>query len=43
MAANEKYPEFTKEMKKTHTILIPNAIPVHFSIMGSVFRENGYC
>lgn len=42
MAANEKYPEFTKEMKKTHTILIPNAIPVHFSIMGSVFRENGY-
>lgn len=42
MATNEKYPEFTKEMKKTHTILIPNAIPVHFSIMGSVFRENGY-
>lgn len=38
----EKYPEFTKEMKETHTILIPNALPVHFSLMGSVFRENGY-
>ena len=37
-----KYPEFTKEMKATHTILIPNALPVHFSLMGSVFRENGY-
>lgn len=42
MTTNEKYPEFTKKMKKTHTILIPNAMPVHFSIMGSVFRENGY-
>ncbi len=42
MATNEIYPEFTLEMKKTHTILIPNAMPVHFSIMGSVFEEAGY-
>lgn len=42
MATNEHYPEFTKEMKETHTILIPNALPVHFSLMGSVFREAGY-
>lgn len=42
MATNENYPEFTKEMKETHTILIPNALPVHFSIMGSIFRNKGY-
>ena len=42
MATNELYPDFTPEMKKTHTILIPNALPVHFSLMGSVFRDAGY-
>lgn len=42
MATNDIYPEFTAEMKETHTILIPNALPVHFSLMGSVFREKGY-
>ena len=42
MATNENYPEFTREMKDTHTILIPNAMPVHFSIMGSIFRNAGY-
>lgn len=42
MATNEIYPEFTAEMKKTHTILVPNAMPVHFSLMGSVFKDAGY-
>lgn len=42
MATNENYPEFTKEMKETHTILIPNAMPVHFGIMGSIFVNAGY-
>lgn len=42
METNERFPEFTMEMKETHTILIPNALPVHFSLMGSVFREAGY-
>ena len=42
MATNELYPEFTVEMKKTHTILVPNAMPVHFSLMGSVFKDAGY-
>lgn len=42
MATNEKYVEFTEKMKKTHTILIPNALPVHFSLMGEIFREAGY-
>lgn len=42
MATNEIYPEFTVEMKRTHTILIPNALPMHFSLMGEVFRKEGY-
>ena len=42
MELSEKYPEFTAEMKKTHTILIPNALPVHFSLMESVLQEEGY-
>lgn len=42
MATNEMYAEFTKEMKETHTILIPNALPVHFSLMGSILEEAGY-
>ena len=33
---------FTKEMKKTHTILLPNMLPMHFKIMGEVFRRYGY-
>lgn len=42
MATNEIYPEFTVQMKQTHTILIPNALPMHFSLMGEVFRKEGY-
>lgn len=42
MATNEIYEEFTSQMKKTHTILIPNAMPVHFSLTGSVFKDAGY-
>ena len=42
IATNEIYPEFTAEMKQTHTILIPNALPMHFSLMGEVFRKEGY-
>ena len=33
---------FTKEMKKTHTILLPNMLPMHFKIMEEVFRHYGY-
>lgn len=42
MSTNEIYPEFTLEMKETHTILIPNVLPIHFSLMGEVFRQGGY-
>ena len=33
---------FTKEMRKTHTILIPNMAPIHFRIIERVFRNCGY-
>ena len=34
--------EFTKEMRKTHTILIPNMLNVHFTLLMPVFRKRGY-
>ena len=36
------YPLFTPEMKKTHTILIPMMLPIHFEILVSVFGQYGY-
>ena len=33
---------FTKEMKKTHTILVPTMLPMHFRFFVEVFRKNGY-
>jgi len=33
---------FTKEMKKTHTILIPMMLPIHFGIMKEVLQNEGY-
>ena len=33
---------FTKEMKKTHTILIPTMLPIHFQILGDVLENYGY-
>ncbi|GHV10947.1 2-hydroxyglutaryl-CoA dehydratase [Clostridia bacterium] len=36
------YPIFTPEMKSTHTILIPNMLPVHFKLIGKVMRNYGY-
>ena len=34
--------EFTKEMKQDYTILIPNMLPIHFSLIVNVFRQHGY-
>ena len=34
--------EFTAEMKKTHTILVPDMLPVHFRLLINVFEEYGY-
>lgn len=33
---------FTKEMRKTHTILCPQMAPIHFEIIQEAFRESGY-
>ena len=34
--------EFTKEMKKTHTILAPQMSPIHFSLLQDAFHYSGY-
>ncbi len=34
--------EFTKEMKKTHTILIPNMLNMHFEIIEELLVSEGY-
>ena len=34
--------EFTQEMKKDYTILVPNMLPVHFGFLLKVFEEYGY-
>ena len=33
---------FTKEMKKEYTLLFPMMAPIHFNILGNVFRHFGY-
>ena len=34
--------EFTREMKRDYTILMPNMLPVHFRLLRDVFRLHGY-
>ena len=36
------YPRFTQEMKTTHTILIPNMLPLHFSMLAAALEKEGY-
>lgn len=33
---------FTPEMKKTHTILVPDMLPIHFRLLISILRHSGY-
>ena len=33
---------FTKEMKKTHTILFPTMLPMHFKLISRIFNAYGY-
>ena len=35
-------PKFTKEMKSTHKILIPNMAPLHFSMLQHILEDEGY-
>ena len=34
--------KFTPEMKNTHTILIPDMLPIHFGLIMEIFRQSGY-
>ncbi len=34
--------EFTLEMKKTHKILIPNMLPIHFKMFEDILKSEGY-
>ena len=34
--------EFTREMKRDYTILMPNMLPLHFRLIRDVFRLHGY-
>ena len=36
------YVEFTSEMKKDYTILVPNMLPMHFEMIVQVMRNYGY-
>lgn len=43
MVDKEKgYVVFTEEMKNTHTILVPNMLPMHFKMIGKVMARSGY-
>lgn len=33
---------FTEEMKKEYTILVPMMLPIHFSMLKSIFQREGY-
>ena len=37
-----QYPRFTREMKQTHTILIPNMAELHFRLIKIVLEQAGY-
>lgn len=34
--------KFTKEMKDTHTILVPMMLPIHFKLLKKIFEQEGY-
>ncbi len=42
MTSSASYPIFTEEMRKTHTILIPDMLPLHFSLIQAVLEAAGY-
>lgn len=42
MQNNVKIVEFTKEMKEDYTILIPDMLPIHFTMLKEVFNSYDY-
>ncbi|MBO5294450.1 MAG: 2-hydroxyacyl-CoA dehydratase, partial [Clostridia bacterium] len=39
---DNNYIQFTKEMKKDYTVLVPNMLPMHFELILQVMRNYGY-
>ncbi|MBE7036941.1 MAG: 2-hydroxyglutaryl-CoA dehydratase [Ruminococcaceae bacterium] len=39
---SKDYPVFTEEMKKTHTILLPMMLPIHFTLLRKILEQSGY-
>ncbi|MBQ8297912.1 MAG: 2-hydroxyacyl-CoA dehydratase, partial [Ruminococcus sp.] len=37
-----EHAKFTEDMIKTHTILVPDMLPVHFKLLISIFEAKGY-
>lgn len=37
-----EYAKFTSDMIKTHTILVPDMLPIHFKLIISIFEAEGY-
>lgn len=37
-----EHAKFTQEMIKTHTILVPDMLPIHFKLLISIFEAEGY-
>ena len=42
MARDNTPVEFTKEMRDTHTILVPMMLPIHFKIIEQVLNPVSY-
>ena len=39
---DKSFVPFTEDMKKDYTILVPNMLPIHFKLLISLFRSQGY-
>ncbi|MBQ3855539.1 MAG: 2-hydroxyacyl-CoA dehydratase, partial [Ruminococcus sp.] len=37
-----EYAKFTEDMIKTHTILVPDMLPIHFKLLMGIFEACGY-
>ncbi|MCM1007483.1 MAG: 2-hydroxyacyl-CoA dehydratase [Ruminococcus flavefaciens] len=37
-----EYAKFTEDMIKTHTILVPDMLPIHFKLLIAIFESAGY-
>ncbi|HAP79546.1 MAG TPA: 2-hydroxyglutaryl-CoA dehydratase, partial [Ruminococcus sp.] len=37
-----EYAKFTEDMIKTHTILVPDMLPIHFRLIIKIFESAGY-